>query len=43
MKNPKWYKFDEKEEKYVLTAEAPPKVRKSYKKFYEGFETMWRE
>lgn len=43
MKNPKWYKFDEKKRKYVLTTEAPPKARKSYKKFYEGFEIMWRD
>lgn len=43
MKNPKCYKFDDKKRKYVLTAEAPPKAHRSYKKFYEESEIMWRE
>jgi len=43
MKNPKWYKFDDKKWKYVLTAEASPKAHRSYKKFYEESEIMWRE
>ena len=43
MKNRKWYKFDDKKRKYVLTAEAPPKAHRSYKKFYEESEIMWRE
>lgn len=34
MKDPKWFYFDEKEFKYMLTDKAPKEARKSYKEFY---------
>lgn len=33
-----WYTFDEKENKYQLTEQAPEEAKKSYKEFYELLE-----
>ena len=35
MKNPKWYYFDFKLKKYVLTGVAPEKAKESYDEFYK--------
>ena len=35
MENEDWYRFDEKEFKYVLTDVAPKKAVDSYNKFYK--------
>ena len=34
MNNEKWYYYDNKEEKYMLTQEAPPEAVKSHEEFY---------
>ena len=39
MKNVEWYEFSEKELKYILTPEAPPKAVESYKEFYKLLES----
>ena len=35
MTNKRWYKFDFRKRKYVLTDEAPEEAKKSYKEYYE--------
>ena len=34
MSNEEWFKFDEKEFKYVLTEKATEEAKESYKEFY---------
>lgn len=36
MTNDKWFEFDLKQRKYVLTDDAPEKARKSYKDYYDS-------
>lgn len=38
MENEKWFYFDGKKRKFVLTKEAPAKAVKSYKDFYREEE-----
>ena len=33
--NKKWFKYDEKSKKYILTNKAPQKAIESYKDFYK--------
>ena len=33
--NKKWFKYDEKNKKYILTDKAPQKAIESYKDFYK--------
>lgn len=33
--NKKWYEYDEKEKKYILTSKAPQKAKESYNEFYK--------
>lgn len=33
--NKKWYKYDEKKKKYILTNNAPKKAQESYEEFYK--------
>jgi hypothetical protein len=35
MNDPKWYYFDFKQKKYVLTDKAPEKAKESYEEFCE--------
>lgn len=38
MKNPEWYKYDEKNYKYILTDKAPEEAKKSYEEYYKLME-----
>lgn len=38
MKNKEWYRYDAKENKYVLTEKASPKAQESYREFYAFFK-----
>ena len=35
MTNKKWYRFDYKKKKFVLTDDAPKEAKKSYEKYME--------
>lgn len=38
MENEKWFYFDGKKRKFVLTKEAPAEAKKSYREFYNELE-----
>lgn len=38
LKNPEWYRFDEKNCRYVLTEKATDEARKSYNEYYSQIE-----
>ena len=33
--NKDWYKYDDKNKKYILTSKAPQKAKESYNEFYK--------
>ena len=33
--NKDWYKYDDKNKKYILTCKAPQKAKESYNEFYK--------
>lgn len=41
MENKGWYYFDYDNKRFMLTDEAPPKAKESYKEFYETLEAYY--
>ena len=40
MENDEWYRYDYKQNKYVLTEKAPKKAKESYEEFYRIEKVM---
>ena len=41
MTNKEWYRYDDKEEKYVLTDKAPQEAIESYNEFYKELDSQY--
>ena len=41
MTNKEWYRYDDKEDKYVLTDKAPQEAIESYNEFYKELDSQY--